>query len=157
MLPLLPFLSSAVLHLSRNLSISRVSTYPHRAPYGPSNIPLLETTWRNDLQSDAASKNSFLTGWIFACMISWSTPVVENLMVTHLDKERHNFFQLHAHCRVHKTPPFDPYHNAVVSVFSITVYALRFNFHTGLHLRPGLRIRQPPSSYHEGLIIMIDI
>jgi len=92
MLPLLPFPSSAVLHLSRNLSISRVSTYPHQAPYGPSNVPLIEPMWWNDLQPDAASKNSFLTGRIFESLISRSTPIVEKLMVTHLDKERYNFF-----------------------------------------------------------------
>jgi len=92
MLPLLPFPSSGVLHLSRNLSISNVSTYPHRAPYALSNVPLLEPMWRNDLKPDTASKNSFLTGRIFESLISWGTPTVEKLMVTHLDKERRNFF-----------------------------------------------------------------
>lgn len=80
MLPFLLFSSSAVLHLSRNLSISRVSTYPHRTPYGPSKVPLLEPMWRNDLQPDASSKSSFLTGRIFESLILWSTPIVEKLL-----------------------------------------------------------------------------
>lgn len=93
MLPLLPFPSSAVLHLSRNLSVSRVSAYPHRASYGPSNVPLSKPMWGNYLHHDAASKNPFLTGRIFDSLISWSTTIFEKLMVSLLDTELHIFLE----------------------------------------------------------------
>ena len=136
MLPLLPFPSSAVLHLSRNLSISRVSTYPQRAPYGPSNVPLLEPTWRNHLQPDTASTNSFLTVRIFESLISWSTPIVEKLMVTPLDK-CHNFFFNQVLIAVytklrHLTPTI-----MRLFLFSPSQFiAIRFNLNTGL---PSMR------------------
>jgi hypothetical protein len=62
----------------------------------------------------------------FSNLISWSTPIVEKLMVTHLDKRHNFFFQPGAHCSVHKNfaTPFDPYHDAVVSVLSVTVYCV---------------------------------